>query len=45
MKGEPDMEQKRIESQLSAAQQQLQAAEEAEGQAIQRSTPKFNGVG
>jgi len=36
---------KRIETKLSAAQSQLQAIEQAEGQAIQRATPKFKGVG
>lgn len=40
-----DLQQKRIETKLSAAEKQLQAVEEAEGQAIERSTPKFNGVG
>ncbi len=40
-----DMQQKKIETQLTAAQNQLQAVEEAEGQAIERSTPKYNGVG
>ncbi len=40
-----DMQQKRIETKLTAAEQQLQAVEEAEGSAIERSTPKFNGVG
>ena len=39
------MQQKKIESQLSAAQSQLQAVEEAEGQAIEKATPKYNGVG
>ena len=40
-----DMQQKKIESQLSVAQSQLQAVEEAEGQAIEKATPKYNGVG
>ena len=40
-----DMQQKKIESQLSVAQKQLEAVEEAEGQAIEKSTPKYNGVG
>ena len=40
-----DMQQKKIETQLSAAQSQLQAVEEAEGQAIEKATPKYNGVG
>ncbi len=40
-----DMQQKRIETKLSAAEKQLEAVEEAEGQAIDRATPKFNGVG
>lgn len=40
-----DMQQKKIETQLSVAQSQLQAVEQAEGQAIQNATPKYNGVG
>ena len=30
---------------VSALQKQLEAVEEAEGKAIDRATPKFNGVG
>ncbi len=40
-----DMQQKKLETQISAVQTQLKAVEEAEGQAIQNATPKFNGVG
>lgn len=40
-----DMQQKRIETKLTAAEKQLDAVEEAEGNAIDRSTPKFSGVG
>ncbi len=40
-----DMEQKKLETKLTAAQSQLQAVEQAEGQAIQNATPKYNGVG
>ncbi len=40
-----DMQQKKLETQLSVAQSQLQAVEQAEGQAIQNATPKYNGVG
>ncbi len=39
-----DMEQKKIETKLSAAEKELQAIEEAEGSAIDRATPKYNGV-
>lgn len=39
-----DMQQKKIETQLTAAQQQLQAVEQAEGQAIQAATPKYSGI-
>ena len=40
-----DLEQERIESQLTVAEKQLEAVEEAEGKAIDRATPKYNGVG
>lgn len=40
-----EMEVKRLDTQISAIQQQLKAVEEAEGAAIERATPKFNGVG
>jgi len=40
-----DMQQKRLETKLTAAQQQLQAVEQAEGQAIQQATPKYSGLG
>lgn len=36
---------KRLDTQLSALQKQLEAVEEAEGDGIEKSTPKFNGVG
>ncbi len=39
-----DMEQKKIETKLTAAQKELEAVEEAEGQAIDKATPKYNGV-
>ena len=40
-----DMQQQRIESKLTAVEKQYESVKEAEGQAIERSTPKFNGVG
>lgn len=40
-----DMQQKKIETQLTAAQNELQAVEQAEGKAIENATPKYNGVG
>ena len=40
-----EMEVKRLDTQVTALQQQLQAVEEAEGDAINRATPKFKGVG
>lgn len=40
-----EMEVKRLDTQLSSLQKQLEAVEEAEGKAIDRATPKFNGVG
>ena len=40
-----EMEVKRLDTQLSSLQKQLEAVEEAEGGAIDRATPKFNGVG
>ena len=40
-----DIQQKKIETQLTAAQSQLQAVEQAEGKAIENATPKFAGVG
>lgn len=45
MENQLDLQQKRIETQLSVAQSQLQAVESAESQAIQSATPKYNGVG
>lgn len=45
MENQLDQQQKKIETQLSVAQSQLQAVEEAEGQAIEKATPKYNGVG
>ncbi len=40
-----DLQQKRIETKIAATTKQLEAVEEAEGAAIDRATPKFNGVG
>ena len=40
-----EMEVKRLDTQVSALQKQLEAVEEAEGDAIKRATPKFKGVG
>ena len=40
-----EMEVKRLDTMVSALQKQLEAVEEAEGKAIDRATPKFNGVG
>ncbi len=40
-----EMEVKRLDTMVSALQKQLEAVEEAEGSAIDRATPKFNGVG
>ncbi len=39
-----DLQQQRLESKLTAAQNQLEAVEEAEGDAIEAATPKYNGV-
>ncbi len=40
-----EMQVKRLDTVVTALQKQLEAVEEAEGQAIDRATPKFNGVG
>lgn len=40
-----ELEVKRLDTMVSALQKQLEAVEEAEGAAIDRATPKFNGVG
>ena len=40
-----EMEVKALDTQVTALQKQLEAVEEAEGKAIDRATPKFNGVG
>lgn len=40
-----EMEVKRLDTQVSAIQKQLEAVEEAESSAIDRATPKFKGVG
>ncbi len=40
-----EMEVKRLDTQVTTLQKQLEAVEQAEGQAIDRATPKFNGVG
>ncbi|MBQ3642057.1 hypothetical protein II906_09070 [bacterium] len=42
---EIDMQEKKIETKIAAVQKQLEAVEQAEGQAIDRATPKYNGVG
>ncbi len=39
-----DMQQKRIESKISALQTQLQSVEDAEGKAIEAATPHFSGL-
>ena len=40
-----EMEVKALDTEVTALQKQLEAVEEAEGKAIDRATPKFNGVG
>ena len=40
-----DMQQKRLETKLSAAQKQLDSIEQAEAQAVDRATPKYAGLG
>lgn len=40
-----EMEVKRLDTMVTTLQEQLDAVEEAEGDAISRATPKFNGVG
>lgn len=40
-----DQKQKRIETRLTAMQQELQSVEQAEAQAIQNATPKYAGLG
>ena len=40
-----EMEVKRLDTQVSSLQKQLEAVEEAEGSSIDRATPKFKGVG
>lgn len=40
-----EMEVKRLDTMVTTLQEQLDAVEEAEGSAIERATPKFNGVG
>ncbi len=39
-----EMEVKRLDTQVTTLQKQLEAVEEAEGQAIDRATPKFKGL-
>ncbi len=39
-----EMEVKRLDTMVTTLQQQLEAVEEAEGSAIERATPKFNGM-
>ncbi len=45
LENELDMQQEKLETQISAVQSQLEAVEDAEGDAIERSTPKYSGVG
>ena len=45
IENELEMKQKKIETKLTAAKNDLQSVEQAEGQAIQNATPKYNGVG
>lgn len=40
-----EMEVKRLDTKVTALQKQLEAVEQAESQAIDRATPKFQGVG
>ena len=40
-----ELEVKRLDTMVSVLQKQLEAVEEAEGQAIERATPKFSGIG
>lgn len=40
-----DIQQQKIQSQLTVAENQLQAVEDNEGKAIEKATPKYNGVG
>ena len=40
-----ELEVKRLDTMVSVLEKQLQAVEEAEGEAIDRATPKFSGVG
>ena len=40
-----DMQQQRIQTKLSAAEKQLEQVEQAEAKAIDRATPKYDGVG
>ena len=40
-----ELEVKRLDTMVTALQKQLEAVEEAEGQAIDRATPKFSGLG
>ena len=40
-----DMQQKRLETKLTAAQKQLEAIEQAEARAVQNATPKYAGLG
>lgn len=40
-----ELEVKRLDTMVTTLQKQLEATEEAEGKAIDRATPKFNGVG
>lgn len=42
---ELEMQQKRVETKLTAAEKQLEAVEQAEAQAIDRATPHYAGLG
>ncbi len=40
-----EMEVKRLDTEVTTLQKQLEAVEQAEGQAVDRATPKFKGIG
>ena len=45
MENQYDMQQQKIETKLSAAEKDLESTKDAESQAIDRATPKYDGVG
>lgn len=45
LENELDLQQQKIQTQIDVAQSDLEAAEEAEADAIEKATPKYNGVG